>query len=557
MKPHGDELGYRDGLSIRRLRLVVKLVTCMAIMVLSSGCGAGSRESPSDLNKQNATSNKQNATPDPKKTSFAKQDRNGEGEDPELPENVKRKLVEVSKRQSKGLAKAKTIVHRAFHYRQDSIYKPKEGQKLVAVDVEFLGHGKGFDLDDVDIVDAASSANFGSNPEIRLLTVDGHLEQNKSAWKSRKKALRVLLIYVVPKTVKSVKIAYWGSMLTSAGVPITEDQLRSAKDRVIAGVQFWPYPRSYHFGDVWQRGRWLIVSLGSGRGTAVIDLHAWPPRFHAWNSFVRDIDIAPDGGWIVITRTGSKREDIVFPIWHHEKGRPGSVMRSNGASLSENHLSGIAVVGDQVFAYTDRRLFRFSKGKLLPVSEVGSAKGIKGQYGRSFTHGSFVNGGGREFLVWDGDGYELMGEQLKKTWKWGVKEQYEFMTVPAGDNGIFYLEQRKVFQAKPGMKPTRVMSGVENVMGIHPGPKEYILFNLGANDAGYVAGLWSPKGDLYIPLHVSVISSKLGTNDFSTFHWSEKTRRFYLVSRNGIFTIPAAKVLERMGQRLQGRTPER
>jgi len=101
-------------------------------------------------------------------------------DDAKLPQEARKELKEVARAQSKALSDAKTKVHRAFNFQQDSVYQPNEKQKLVAVDVEFSGYRTDFDLEDVEVIDGKTNENYGSDPEIRLLQSDGKLEQNES-----------------------------------------------------------------------------------------------------------------------------------------------------------------------------------------------------------------------------------------------------------------------------------------------------------------------------------------------------------------------------------------
>ena len=471
--------------------------------------------------------------------------------DETLTPGAHKELEEIARRQSKALANAKSKVNRVFHFQQESGGEPNEEQKLVAVDIQFSGYQTDFDLDDVDIVDGETSKNYGSDPEIRLLRADGKLEQNESKWDTNTGALRVLLTYVVPKEMKSVQLQYWGQKITSEPTIIAEGKLEFPKGNLISGIEFWPYPRSYRFGDIRQQGRWLLVNLSIGQGTAVLDLHAWPPMIEHWDcNLLKGFERGPDSGWIVITRLGHSREDIGFAIWHHPEEKPGTSPRSNSATNAGEHLKDVLVVEGTAYTYDETSLYMFEEGELNRVPEIPAPVGVGGQFGPKYTHGSVALGNGKDLLVWDGDGYELVDGKFKKTWLLGIDEPYDFMTLPWGEDGFYYLQDREIFRARFGSKPEKVMTGVENVMGIHPGPEGSILFYLGDNDAGYVGGIWFPEDDNYIPFRPSELNSKLSSHDFDSVHWSDKTRRFYVVVRHGIFTIAGKQILNRQKQTL-------
>lgn len=464
-------------------------------------------------------------------------------------EAVQRDLEQVARRQSKGLQGAVTTVHRAFRYgggNTNRADQAADGQQVVAVDVEFRGFHEGFDLDDVDIVDGASGKNFGSGPQMRLLRSDGTLEQNNAKWDSAGDSLRVLLIYTIPKETTSIKLAYWGDQLTAAATPITAGEWTYGESRVAAGLEFWRYPTSYQAGDSFDLGRWLVVRLSVGSGAAVMDLEAWPPAIRHWDcNVLKDIKPAPQGGWIVISRTGSTADDIRFPVWHHVEPRPGDSPLAGAAASPGEHLQGIAIVGGSVFAYEDKVLYRFAGGRLARVEGLDSPHGVEHRFGVEYTHGQITLGDGRSLLLWDGDAYELSAGQLTKSWSTKIDESHDFATVPWGPDGLYYLRDREVFRVKPGTTAEPCMTGVENVMGLRPGPAGSILFNLGDNDAGFVAGIWFPDDDRYVPVHIGELSAELESHNISTIHWSPSTRHFYFVARDGVFTVPEDRLLKR------------
>jgi len=208
------------------------------------------------------------------------------------------------------------------------------------------------------------------------------------------------------------------------------------------------------------------------------------------------------------------------------------------------------IVGDAVYTHDGSNLYQFVKDCLKLVAEIPAAVGVDSQFGLKYTYGSVTLGNGRNILVWDGDGFELVDGQLKKTWPLGIDEPYDFMTLPWGDDGFYYFEDRSVFRVKPDTKREQVMTGVENVMGFWSGPNGSILFYLGDNDTGYVGGIWYPNDDVYIPIRPSEFSTKLSSHDFDSVHWSDKTRHFYAVVRDGVFTVPAEQLLGRPKQTL-------
>ena len=143
----------------------------------------------------------------------------------EVPPEMKRQFAEMARRQAEGLAGATTIVHRAYNYTGHSQIKPIPGGKLVAVDVEFRGYGEGFDPDDVEILDGASATNYGSDPDIAYLTLNGKFKSYEYSETDPDKPLRYLFVYAVPSETASIRLGYWTKIITTNSVALRADGL--------------------------------------------------------------------------------------------------------------------------------------------------------------------------------------------------------------------------------------------------------------------------------------------------------------------------------------------
>jgi hypothetical protein len=254
----------------------------------------------------------------------------------------------------------------------------------------------------------------------------------------------------------------------------------------------------------------------------------------------------------MLTRTGRSREDIRFNVWHHPADKPGTSPQAKAAIGPRDHLRAIGVVGDKVFAHDGQFLYWFVDGRLDRDDTLGQARGVKGEFSTRYTHGTIDLADGRRLLLWDGDAYELVDGRWKNTWPMGINEPYGFMSVPAEDGGFYFLEQRKVYRAKPGAERRHVMTAFDNVRGIRRGPEGGILFHVGGQN-GVAVGLWFPQDDTYLPIYVREISAKAAAVELDDFHWSPDTRRFYVVARGGVYTIPAENVLARPRKKLPPR----
>ena len=138
---------------------------------------------------------------------------------------IAKALEGISREQSQGLNDAKFTVHRAYEYNGYTWIEPIESARAIAVDIEFRDYNQGLDLDDVDIIDGETNENYGSDPQIANLTLDGALasDVDDSSWPVDLGPLRVLLIYALPKESKTIKLGYWGQDLTPKPIPIAGD----------------------------------------------------------------------------------------------------------------------------------------------------------------------------------------------------------------------------------------------------------------------------------------------------------------------------------------------
>ncbi len=64
------------------------------------------------------------------------------------------------------------IIRKVYRYRDAGLFKPEAGEQFVAVDIEFRGFAD-LDLDDVEIIDAATDETLDAGPEAAFLRPDG------------------------------------------------------------------------------------------------------------------------------------------------------------------------------------------------------------------------------------------------------------------------------------------------------------------------------------------------------------------------------------------------
>lgn len=134
----------------------------------------------------------------------------------QLPPEVRGAVEDTMHRQSAAANSASATIHRAYPYEGYSWFEPVAKAKLVAVDVELVGYTADFDLDDIDLIDGVTGENYGSDPQIALLTPEGRLAKDEAReWPPAPKPLRVLLIYAAPRSLQSVRLGYWDQDLTT------------------------------------------------------------------------------------------------------------------------------------------------------------------------------------------------------------------------------------------------------------------------------------------------------------------------------------------------------
>ncbi|MBL8942498.1 MAG: hypothetical protein JNK45_05095, partial [Myxococcales bacterium] len=89
--------------------------------------------------------------------------------------------------------------------------------KLVAIDFELDVPGNGFDLDDIDIVDADTHENLGSSPMLQRLDARGEpVDFDDPDVVADNHHFRLLGVWTVPRATRRVELGYWGAPLGEA-----------------------------------------------------------------------------------------------------------------------------------------------------------------------------------------------------------------------------------------------------------------------------------------------------------------------------------------------------
>ena len=196
------------------------------------------------------------------------------------------KFKEVSLVQSQGLKGATCQVQMAYNYPGKTEAEPVDGAKLIGVRVEFRDWKKGFDLDDVDVIDAADNQNYGSDPLIQFLTEQGDFIDDNDPDFDAEGPLRCLLIYAVPKSCQAIKLGYWGDVIAPTAIPLADtgpvrpesservlkiarrDRAGAKFDRYLLEIEATGWPRS-------SQPDWLNLSSDQGEKILRGDVEAW------------------------------------------------------------------------------------------------------------------------------------------------------------------------------------------------------------------------------------------------------------------------------------------
>jgi hypothetical protein len=150
----------------------------------------------------------------------------------ELPAGLRELALQSAREQADAGAGAKVRLLRAWPYAPPPDLEAASNAKLVAIDFELDIPGNGFDLDDIDILDADSNENYGSDPILQRLNARGEpVAFDDPDVAADNHHFRLLGVWAVPRTTHRVELGYWNASL---GAPITiagpVDRLRVMED---------------------------------------------------------------------------------------------------------------------------------------------------------------------------------------------------------------------------------------------------------------------------------------------------------------------------------------
>ena len=79
------------------------------------------------------------------------------------------------------------------------------------------------DFDDIDLIDADTSDNLGSDPGLWLLKKDGTADTGSTEWPAAPGPGTVFLLYERERLPKRIKLEYWGAELVKQPIEVSKD----------------------------------------------------------------------------------------------------------------------------------------------------------------------------------------------------------------------------------------------------------------------------------------------------------------------------------------------
>lgn len=135
--------------------------------------------------------------------------------------NMAKKLSE-SERQ--GLRLTLTTVHRAYWSNEPGSFDVQENEKVLVVDVTFEWQGDGFDLDQLELVDAENDENRYAVAGKQLLSNSGKArpDVDPRSWPKPPEKIRVQLMFAAPTNLNQVFLHLSDYRFTNAPIRVTD-----------------------------------------------------------------------------------------------------------------------------------------------------------------------------------------------------------------------------------------------------------------------------------------------------------------------------------------------
>jgi hypothetical protein len=381
--------------------------------------------------------------------------------------------------------------------------------------------------------------------------------QLESLTKGQRRAYRGLVAML--RAAEEKKFAFWEA--TDLAVPIagqvpgdpelmTADYLRNTPGGMPAAEKM---KLPAHGDRVGGWGDLHILSYAHPDTTLLLDLSQWPPRHHvrkqefAWNA-----DRDRDGRWLLVSRAGpgDHLNPVRGRVFADPRKEPELILsvEENGTEVQVNDgflVGGRVVLVPDISGHKVGTVVQawMQEGEhMRPAPGLLPHKVRKGRIGTEWIVRDIARlADGREVLVWDGEGYEWDGSRFQQTFPLSLTDPYDNLSaIPAGDDGFFFITERKLFEVHRGQKAVRHCPEWNNVMAAMPGPAGGLLLKEGDNPDGDIGKLYFPADGTFIHIEPEL----LGDQDLYNFLcWSQGENSIVASDGYNLYAVPVETVL--------------
>jgi hypothetical protein len=292
--------------------------------------------------------------------------------------------------------------------------------------------------------------------------------------------------------------------------------------------------------------------------TSCWDLTTWPPRqVHVVNEFAPYRARLRDGQWLFFSSANAKEKPRVFRPRLLGTDWSWQTMPSVEIDGTERSVSLGGFVCDKfiVFRPVDRHAGGSQSALLAPPVMLDRATwipcpGLTAVEGRPSALAGFIEdpvcavaylADGNDLLLWDGDGYEWHNGKFELTFPMAArKREWQWTGLPAGVDGLFFLAERRLFEAHRGQPPVAHAPNWTNIMYLFPGPRGSIIVREGNNQDGDVAKLYFPQEGSFIHIEPELFDD----NKYSFVYWTQPSDRFLVQYGKEWLSIPTNIVLD-------------
>jgi hypothetical protein len=355
-------------------------------------------------------------------------------------------------------------------------------------------------------------------------------------------------------------LAYWEA--TDLAIPVvgqsaggeglmTADFLGNVPGTPGSAVEAAPLEGHCDQYDMAILGSCLVSSDVTPFGTNIWDLSAWPPPLVATVPIYAPYhDLAPDGTWLLLG--GDENAPTPYVFRPHRWTGPGSDLEAIPFDGDPRSKYG-GWIGECLLLFQNLAS-GVKEGDRLPAPlwwdgrTWGHAPGLPEVVARTSTRSSsvaypvcgLVRLPGGTVVIWDGNGYEWTGDAFVRTFTLDVGESYvDWTSCPAGEDGFFYLSNRRLFEVHRGGRPRQHGQPWTNIMVLQPGPDGSLLLKEGGNDDGDLGKLYFPADGTFIHIEPELFDDK----DYSILHYSAGSQRFVTSDARQFLAVPAQLVL--------------